>query len=99
MRNLLRTFDLPGTARRLLPAVAAVALIALFALCVSAIAVAAESDTDPLHVPRPTGTDEGAAGKQCIWECQQWTKLCNVDPRGVYSCRRSCARFGEVCEE
>jgi len=46
-----------------------------------------------------SATDAGNKdNKQCTWACLKWTNLCNVDPRGVYKCRRSCANFGEICE-
>jgi len=43
---------------------------------------------------------EPVEGKQenCTWGCLRWDKLCNVDPRGVYKCRRMCGEFGEICE-
>jgi hypothetical protein len=34
----------------------------------------------------------------CTWGCLRWGKFCNVDPRGVYKCRRTCERFGQQCE-
>ena len=37
-------------------------------------------------------------GQQCTWTCKRWEKSCNIDPRGVYTCRRQCADFGQVCE-
>ena len=37
-------------------------------------------------------------GKNCSWACLRWGKHCNVDPRGVYKCRRTCEKFGEQCE-
>ena len=40
----------------------------------------------------------GDEGKNCSWSCLRWDKLCNVDRRGIYKCRRMCAEFGEVCE-
>jgi hypothetical protein len=54
--------------------------------------------------PEPTATvaeiteDRGDAPKQCTWACLEWSKMCNVDPRGVYKCQRTCANFGEICE-
>ncbi|MDP6182669.1 MAG: hypothetical protein QF609_02520 [Gammaproteobacteria bacterium] len=56
---------------------------------------------DRPSVPSPDDEATNTAGdaaKQCTWACLKWTKLCNVDPRGVYKCRRACADFGEVCE-
>lgn len=37
-------------------------------------------------------------GTKCIHGCERWGKFCNVDPRGVYKCRRRCEKFGEICE-
>lgn len=34
----------------------------------------------------------------CVHGCLRWGKFCNVDPRGVYKCRRRCEKFGEICE-
>jgi len=58
-----------------------------------------ESPTQPAENPSIT-TEEvrEEAGQNCEWACLKWTKMCNVDPRGVYKCRRSCANFGEICE-
>jgi hypothetical protein len=39
-----------------------------------------------------------APAPKCIHGCQRWGKACNVDPRGVYKCRRICEKFGEICE-
>ena len=47
---------------------------------------------------------QGAATKpngqelKCSHGCLRWGKFCNVDPRGVYKCRRRCEKFGEICE-
>ena len=58
------------------------------------------ADDQPIELTPPTSVldPQGAEGKQCTWACLKWTKLCNVDPRGQYKCRRTCANFGEVCE-
>ena len=49
-------------------------------------------------LPTEPAPEKETSAKQCEWACERWTKLCNVDPRGVYKCRRTCAKFGEVCE-
>jgi hypothetical protein len=49
-------------------------------------------------LPAEPAPDKEPIAKQCEWACERWTKVCNVDPRGVYKCRRTCAKFGEVCE-
>ena len=44
-------------------------------------------------------TDSADGGdKNCTWACLRWGKMCNVDPRGVYKCRKTCEKFGEQCE-
>ncbi len=70
-------------------------LIAVACLCVTTFA-SAQADEPP---PAEPEADRETAGKQCEWACERWTKMCNVDPRGVYKCRRTCAKFGEICEE
>lgn len=70
-------------------------LIAVACLCALAFA-SAQGDEAP---PAEPGSDKETVGKQCEWACERWTKMCNVDPRGVYKCRRTCAKFGEICEE
>jgi hypothetical protein len=49
-------------------------------------------------LPTEPEPDKETAEKKCEWACERWTKMCNVDPRGVYKCRRTCAKFGEICE-
>jgi len=46
----------------------------------------------------PAKTPAQEPGQQCTWACKRWEKRCNIDPRGVYTCRRQCADFGQVCE-
>lgn len=62
----------------------------------TATVVSVQAD-EPL--PTDSAPDKETTGKQCEWACERWTKMCNVDPRGVYKCRRTCAKFGEICEE
>lgn len=72
-------------------------LVVLVLACLCTVAcVSAQVDESQKTAPRPTGE---TTGKQCEWACERWTKMCNVDPRGVYKCQRTCAKFGEVCEE
>ena len=69
-------------------------LVIIACVCI-APAMSAQPD-DPLPVETEPAQD--MTGKQCEWACERWTKMCNVDPRGVYKCQRTCAKFGEVCE-
>ncbi|MGE0387644.1 MAG: hypothetical protein AB7Q97_23200 [Gammaproteobacteria bacterium] len=83
---------------------------ALFVAVASARAAdpgpAAGADTPPAGSSAPSETDRpliqtpGAdpASKKCSWGCLRWTETCNVDPRGVYRCMRTCAQTGETCE-
>ena len=73
----------------------AVRRIVVIACVCLAPALSAQSN-DPLPVEIEPGKE--TPGKQCEWACERWTKMCNVDPRGVYKCRRTCAKFGQVCE-
>lgn len=61
--------------------------------------------TTPVVAAEPEQGATPAAGSEkpkkepvCVHGCQRWGKLCNVDPRGVYKCRRTCEKFGEICE-
>ena len=70
-------------------------LVAIACVCMGPALLSAETN-EPLPVePEPANEP---TGKQCEWACERWTKMCNVDPRGVYKCRRTCAKFGEICE-
>lgn len=66
----------------------------LFGLC---SAVAAEPTSSATAPATPT-TSTTTPAPQCVHGCQRWGKACNVDPRGVYKCRRICEKFGEICE-
>jgi hypothetical protein len=48
--------------------------------------------------PEQTGGAGQSAEPRCVQGCERWGKACNVDPRGVYKCRRVCEKFGEICE-
>ncbi len=69
-------------------------LIIIACMCMAAC-VSAQTEKPLPAEPEP---EKEVAGEQCEWACERWTKTCNVDPRGVYKCRRTCAKFGEVCE-
>lgn len=74
-------------------------LVVFVSLFGGAISHAGEDQVTP-QISETLNADETVKdSKQCSWSCLKWSKLCNVDPRGVYKCRRTCANFGEVCEE
>ncbi|MFT4560868.1 MAG: hypothetical protein ACI9BW_000605 [Gammaproteobacteria bacterium] len=73
------------------------AVLALLVGLSTSSALAAEQVEPALTVPE-INRDTADATKQCTWACLKWSKMCNVDPRGVYKCRRTCANFGEICE-
>jgi hypothetical protein len=76
---------------RLSPVILALAL----ALGVAGPLAAAESDgREPAAASSTDKKDE----PRCVHGCERWGKVCNVDPRGVYKCRRICEKFGEICE-
>jgi hypothetical protein len=84
------------SARRRTPSVVALSCVLLWFLVGSPLHAADDQAQAP--APTPAVTPQDTAGKKCTWACLKWTKSCNVDPRGVYKCRRTCANFAEVCE-
>lgn len=93
----------PCTARRRRTASLAVA-----AALLAALAAGQAHGADP-HTAAPAAQPAaGAAATEsspvkdnepvCVHGCLRWGKFCNVDPRGVYKCRRRCEKFGEICE-
>jgi hypothetical protein len=64
-----------------------------------ATVIAQGGQTDGGIIIDPTNDDAEASSedeeKNCTWGCLRWGKFCNVDPRGVYKCRRTCERFGQ----
>jgi len=81
------------------PVYAVAILLLVGSLSGGTTALAADDQPVELTPPVTSVLDhQGAEAKQCTWACLKWTKLCNVDPRGQYKCRRTCANFGEVCE-
>lgn len=76
----------------------AVMATALLTCCGNAAAQATEEETVQLTEEMLAADPQTTHEKQCTWACLEWTRLCNVDPRGVYKCRRTCANFSEVCE-
>jgi hypothetical protein len=69
-------------------------LVVIACVCIAPAVLAQANDPQPVT----TEPAKETTGKQCEWACERWTKMCNVDPRGVYKCRRTCAKFGEICE-
>ncbi len=89
-----------GTRReRFVPRTAARSVRSGGVLVIATLLAACAANPAPTEQPADTSRVTEKNGKQCIYACEQWTRLCNVDPRGVYECRRSCAKFGEICEE
>ncbi|MGE0484677.1 MAG: hypothetical protein AB7Q81_11095 [Gammaproteobacteria bacterium] len=74
---------------------AAVLLAAALIFGVAAPLAVAESTE---HQPASTSTTGKEDEPRCVHGCERWGKVCNVDPRGVYKCRRICEKFGEICE-
>ncbi len=74
------------------------AVLALLISMLMAMPVAA-ADNDTGNTERePASTTRQESEPKCVHGCQRWGKVCNVDPRGVYKCRRTCEKFGEICE-
>ena len=58
-----------------------VVIVSLFGCAI----VHAADNAEELRINEPrTSEPTGNEGKQCTWSCLKWSKLCNVDPRGVY---------------
>lgn len=72
----------------------AVVFVALLACALGAAAAESTPPTASAGQQQSQGKDE----PRCVHGCQRWGKVCNVDPRGVYKCRRVCEKFGEICE-
>jgi hypothetical protein len=70
-------------------------LVVLLALSWNLAAATPGEDQAPANDAPPTGQ---VVAPQCVHGCERWGKVCNVDPRGVYKCRRVCEKFGEICE-
>lgn len=64
-------------------------------LCMSFVSIADSQDEQTTRTPQ---NSESKEEPKCFHGCQRWGKLCNVDPRGVYKCRRTCEKFGEICD-
>lgn len=75
-------------------------LLGALALCGASSAQEPETvEPGTLRTPQEVPPAEtGEEARECTWGCLRWGRMCNVDPRGVYRCRRTCERFGEICE-
>lgn len=61
--------------------------------------ILAGDSTRPDESKKPAAAKKDEEGENCQWACQRWGRKCNVDSRtGKYSCKRSCMKFGKVCE-
>ena len=56
------------------------------------------SKTDEADSGETAEAEAGKVSKNCVQACLSWGKMCNVDIRGQYKCRRTCEKFGELCE-
>jgi len=79
--------------------IAATFVAALVSPAITVTALAQSSDDEPLEPIISNDISPDGTKKQCEWACEQWQQICNIDPRGIYKCKRICARFGEVCDE
>lgn len=72
----------------------------LVLLCLAAAFCAASADDKSPIIKEALPGNAAPADQEpkCVHGCQRWGKVCNVDPRGVYKCRRRCEKFGEICE-
>lgn len=72
-------------------------LTVVFVLSTMAGTAWAEGENETVPADRASTEAKDSAPK-CVHGCERWGKACNVDPRGVYKCRRRCEKFGEICE-
>lgn len=84
--------------RTLAPRAAMLWLVLAWAVATSGYAADAQD-----HGAAPRAEQDAAQTSEskepvCMHGCLRWGKFCNVDPRGVYKCRRRCEKFGEICE-
>ena len=75
-------------------------IFAVFIICQSGQVLADEEATRGAAQEKLQGivTESKDESTKCMHGCLRWGKFCNVDPRGVYKCRRRCEKFGEICE-
>lgn len=82
-----------------LPRLVPLLLLAMTLFTIGCVATPERASPAAAPAAETPGAGESADGKgQCVQGCQRWGEACNVDPRGVYRCRRVCEKFGEVCE-
>ena len=75
-------------------------VFAVFIICQCAQVMAEEDAASGTSQEQRQGTATQSNDQElkCSHGCLRWGKFCNVDPRGVYKCRRRCEKFGEICE-
>ncbi|MSR14459.1 MAG: hypothetical protein EXR86_07825 [Gammaproteobacteria bacterium] len=45
------------------------------------------------------GTPKGPeVNSRCQWQCIDWHRQCDIDPRGERRCQRRCEKFAKVCD-
>lgn len=74
-----------------------IALVALLPLAAPAEdpapAAATISEAATSAAPQPA-----AEATDCPLACLRWGRFCNIDPRGIYKCQRTCESFGPDCD-
>lgn len=91
----MQLFTRPWNSPRFRPSAAAALVAFAFA---GAPCQAADPAQEAPAAPPARETAAPAKEPVCVHGCERWGKFCNVDPRGVYKCRRRCEKFGEICE-
>lgn len=74
------------------------AMLAAGLLGLATVTAAPAQERTPVRPPAQSAAEQDKQEKRCVHGCERWGKVCNVDPRGVYKCRRRCEKFGEICE-
>ena len=75
-------------------------IFVVFVICQCGHVLAEEEATHGVTQEERQGaaTESKDESAKCMHGCLRWGKFCNVDPRGVYKCRRRCEKLGEICE-
>jgi len=42
-------------------------------------------------------SEHGNVVKACQWQCAQWQRVCDIDPRGIRRCQRRCTKLEQIC--
>lgn len=74
------------------------AALAVALLGLALVTAVPAQERSPAQPPAQSAAGQDKQEKRCVHGCERWGKVCNVDPRGVYKCRRRCEKFGEICE-